>query len=146
MNIEIQAITKAFSVFPDGEVYFKASDPQVQWITWKGWLTGSHAFGTAHQESDIDFMFEYSFSLEEALKSLGFTEKPNGTYSDNLTKMVLCFHGFGLHIDVQLVNDLELKKKVQDFLIDSDNYQPDRNDWDEAIRLAETVRRYRDIF
>ena len=74
-------------------------------------LTGSKFFGNAKEGSDWDFYAEYSAPLEAYLKREGYIVSCE--YEDYFTVKVLTRRAHGLKIDIQLVQDVELKTKAQ---------------------------------
>ncbi len=77
-------------------------------------LTGSRFFKNAKEESDWDFYTEASVPVEDFLKSCGYTVSL--MYEDYFTVKVLTRETPWFKIDIQLVQDVELKTKAQGML------------------------------
>lgn len=90
-------------------------------------LTGSHAFGWADYQSDMDFFAQDDQNTRAALIKYGFQLViSNHDYMDKQTVAVWRAgdqHGPD-HVDVQLVRDYKIKRDAQMWLL---NNQPWRN-------------------
>lgn len=76
----------------------------------KFYLTGSRYFGSSGPLSDWDFFVEYTDEVEVFLKDLGFEDICNEDYLfDRVTNRTYRYQ----NVDVQLVINIEVKKKAQ---------------------------------
>lgn len=77
-------------------------------------LTGSRFFGNSKENSDWDFFTEYSISVKSYLSDMGFVTLTEScrSYNDQETRSVMRFIDNKLQIDVQLVNDVKKKVRV----------------------------------
>jgi hypothetical protein len=77
-------------------------------------LTGSRFFGTAKENSDWDFFTEHSISVRSYLFDMGFATLTEScrSYNDQETRSVMRFIDSRIQIDVQLVNDVKKKVRV----------------------------------
>lgn len=79
------------------------------------WLTGSRFFGIPRPESDFDFFTGDTPVTHSHLKSNGFVAVLSGYYTDDLTETV--YRRGDVH--VQIVNDVTLKREIQEHIADS---------------------------
>jgi hypothetical protein len=77
-------------------------------------LTGSRFFGGAKEGSDWDFYTEASTSVEEFLINRGYTVSL--TYEDLFTVRVVTRETPRVKIDIQLVQNADLKTRAQGML------------------------------
>ncbi len=90
------------------------------------YLTGSRFFGTASLHSDIDFFTEDCKDVETFLIDLGFTVERFSLYNGNLTDIntAKIYRNKDIAVDVQLVKHVEIKKEVQDHMLDTNTLPP----------------------
>ncbi len=81
------------------------------------YLTGSHVFGGATVDSDIDFYAEYSPSLEVYLAHRGFYRYERSSKAICRTNLVCVMKHPVLKIDIQLVKNVGVKHKIQENII-----------------------------
>lgn len=96
-------------------------------------LTGSRFFGTATETSDWDFFAQYCPGNKQFLKSNGFVELTDSSqqYNDQETKCVMRFTNGSLQIDVQLVNDVTKKCRINNAI----KHRPD------FLRLMNSIKK-----
>lgn len=87
-------------------------------------LTGSRAFGLdhiLHPLSDWDFFAQDSLKIRTFLESNGFETESESYRDDHLTTMLYRkpIASSKIHIDIQLIVNMELKIKIEDALIAS---------------------------
>jgi len=102
-------------------------------------LTGSRFFKNAKEESDWDFYTEASTLVEDFLKSRGYTVSL--TYEDYFTVKVLTRRTPGFKIDVQLVQNVDLKTRAQSMLapyINSVSKEYHKVLWDMAFKWLQS--------
>jgi len=103
-------------------------------------LTGSRFFlKTLRKESDWDFYAEYSPLVEDYLKGQGYTVSLE--YEDYFTVKVLTRRTLGFKIDVQLVQNVDLKTRAQRLLapyINSVSKEYHKVLWDMAFKWLQS--------
>ena len=83
------------------------------------YLTGSRLFGEANESSDYDFFAANSTTVVQFLLSNGFYHQEWAEYSNEDEFIVAVYRHTEYPIDVQLVDNIELKRVAQTFLLDS---------------------------
>lgn len=101
------------------------------------YLTGSRFFGTQGQNSDWDYFTENSDEVFLKLKDLGFVKISARTYGDANSARVMRWTAkhTKLQVDVQLVHDVELKRRVQERFVKIGFVPTSRDSWDLAFAL-----------
>jgi hypothetical protein len=100
------------------------------------YLTGSRFFGTNHKNSDYDYFTEYTEEIIQILGSIGFQMESTSNYRDTNTIMVMRGHNWcGGQIDIQLVNDVSLKDKIQKRFKELGINKPTQEEWNLAFLL-----------
>lgn len=97
------------------------------------YLTGSRLFGQEHMGSDWDFFVEFHPRLEAWLRSWGFREESNPSYSFRGLAAIWKHECESVH--VQVVDDARLKLAVQTALLSSGYVQ-----WMYSISNEDRVR------
>ena len=78
--------------------------------------TGSKYTGTDNSQSDWDFFAQDCPEVRNELESMGFQLLHGEYYGDNCTNAVMRIHYQSSWIDIQLVNDVEVKTQAQNLL------------------------------
>jgi hypothetical protein len=76
------------------------------------YLTGSHYFGGATPDSDIDFYAEHSLEFEEYLKARGFVRLERNYRATCKPNLICVYQHPVWKIDIQLVADVTVRPKI----------------------------------
>ena len=101
-------------------------------------LTGSRFFGTATETSDWDFFTQHCEVTKRWLSKNGFftlTHSAN-SYNDQETKCVMRFTSGSFQIDVQLVNDVKKKVRINNAIKHRNDFLQLMNSLDKEQRTT----------
>lgn len=76
-------------------------------------LTGSRYFGNYTAQSDWDFFVEYGGDLIVKLRSIGFEQVSDSTYSDSGLMFLFQKQDQGTVVQIQIVRDVRIKRMAQ---------------------------------
>lgn len=120
---------------------------QLQSSDFKFYLTGSRFFGNFTKYSDWDFFVKDSLEVRNFLQEIGFSiHLKDYTYKDRNLNFIVCHNN--VPIQIQLVNDADLKICAQVLLFETDEL---RNVQDKSKRsyiwnkALDTIVRLRQI-